>query len=64
MTPPKRGGRPPLVAGQSSQPLTVRVTATAYDRLCELATRDRRSVPATVRRALDRLLEEDERDDD
>jgi hypothetical protein len=64
MTRPKRAGRPPLVVGESSQPLTVRVPATAYDRLCERATRDRLSVPAMVRRALDRLLEDDECDDD
>lgn len=63
--PPRRTGRPPLVAGESSQPLTVRVSATAYERLCERATRERRSVPAMVRHALDRwLVEDDERDDD
>jgi ribbon-helix-helix CopG family protein len=53
------------VDGESSQPLTVRVSATAYERLCERATRERRSVPAMVRHALDRwLVEDDERDDD
>lgn len=62
--PTRRTGRPPLVAGESSQPVTVRVSATAYERLCERASRERCTVPAALRDALNRwLVDEDEPDD-
>jgi hypothetical protein len=61
-SPPKRG-RPAIAEGEPSWPLTVRVSATDYDRTCERATRERIGVSELVRRALTRLLEDDERDD-
>jgi hypothetical protein len=61
--PPRRTGRPPLVIGERSESLHVRLAATAYDRLCERATRDRVSVAAMARRAVERLLDDDEPED-
>lgn len=62
MTMRRRPGRPALVEGEESVPQTVRLPASDYDRVDEIARRDRCSVPTVIRRAVSRLL--DEADDD
>lgn len=62
--PPRRTGRPPLVAGETTTLVSVRVNDTAYDRLCARARRDRVTVLALMRRAVGRLLDDDDKRDD
>ena len=58
-----RRGRPSLSGDATpSQPLTVRLTERKFDRLFARASRDRTSLPAIVRRAVDRLLDDDHDD--
>ena len=56
----KRPGRPPLVEGDTTTPVTIRVPSKEYDRACERATRDRVNVPDIIRRGLSRVLDEDD----
>jgi hypothetical protein len=53
----KARGRPRIDAGDSSQVITVRLTTKQYDRLCAEARRGDLSVPAVIRKALERDLE-------
>jgi hypothetical protein len=61
--PTPKPGRPPLVIGERSESIHVRLGATAYDRLCERAARDRVSVATVARRAVEQLLDDDLDDD-
>jgi hypothetical protein len=54
----RQRGRPALVAGQTSKPVTFRVSSEQHDRICDRARRDRVSVPDVVRRALTKWLKE------
>jgi hypothetical protein len=58
-----RGGRPPLVAGDTSTPITVRVPTREFDRACQQAARDRVPVAELVRRALARALHDADPDE-
>lgn len=48
----KRPGRPRLVAGDTSTPITVTIPTKHFDRLCADARRRDESLAATVRRQL------------
>ncbi len=52
----KPRGRPRLDAGDTSHPITIRLTTKQYDRLCREALRGDLSVPAVIRRALEKKL--------
>jgi hypothetical protein len=58
----RRPGRPPLVEGDTTTPVTIRVPSKEYDRVCERASRERVNVPDLIRRGLSRVLHEDEDD--
>jgi hypothetical protein len=45
----RRRGRPPLVEGESTTPLTVRIPTGVYDRLEALATARSTTLPTLVR---------------
>lgn len=58
------GGRPPLATGDPSTPVCVKLPSTDYDRACAAAQRRRTSVPALARKALSKMLDEDDEEDD
>jgi hypothetical protein len=59
MTPPRRPGRPPLVAGDVPTRLHVSVPSQAYDQAHALARRHGMSLAELVRRCLRRALADD-----
>jgi Arc/MetJ-type ribon-helix-helix transcriptional regulator len=56
---PRRRGRP-SIADEPNTPVMVRLPDSTFDRVYELARRDRTSMPEVVRRALTRLLDDDD----
>lgn len=62
--PRRRRGRPPLVAGDIPARVHVTVPSKDYDKADQIAKREGISVPAIVRTAVRRYLEDDESDDD
>ena len=60
----RRPGRPPLADHDTTTPVCVKLPSAEFDRTCSRASRDRVSVPTIIRRALARLLDDDERDDE
>jgi hypothetical protein len=63
MTMERRRGRPPLVDGDTTTQVNLRVPSREYDRACHLALRARVSVSAVLRRGLTRVLEDDDDDE-
>lgn len=59
-----RRGRPPIAPGEKTQAVSFRVPVPAYDRLTERASRERTPLASLMRRAVDRLLDDEDRDDD
>jgi hypothetical protein len=53
----KPRGRPRIDARDTSQSVTITLTTKEYDRLCREARRGDLSVPAVIRRALERRAE-------
>lgn len=56
----KRPGRPRVDPRDTSQTVTITLTTKQYDRLCREARRGDLSVPAVIRRALEKRLRRDE----
>jgi len=57
---PKRArGRPPVAAGEPSEKLQVTVPASTYAAASERATRERTTLQAWVRKALEKQLDDD-----
>jgi len=54
---PKRPGRPPMVPGDHTVPVTIRVASRDYDRACSVASRERVSLSELLRRGFTRELE-------
>jgi hypothetical protein len=54
---PKRRGRPPLDAAAKSAAVHLKLTPADYDRVDQIARRDRVSIPDVIRRSLRRLLD-------
>lgn len=52
MSDPKRRGRPPLVEGDTTTPVTVRFTNAMYDRVTKAATDKRVNVSEVIRQAV------------
>jgi len=63
MTTDRRRGRPPLIAGDTTTSVNLRVPSNDYDRACHLASRNGISVSELLRRGLARVLREDQDDD-
>jgi LDH2 family malate/lactate/ureidoglycolate dehydrogenase len=59
-----RIGRPPIDGEQASVGVQVRLPTRTFDRLYERAQREGVTMPEVLRRALDRELRQDERDED
>jgi len=57
---PRRRGRPALVEGDTSTPVCVKVSTSDYDRASAKARQDGVTVPTVMRRALTRLLDDDD----
>jgi hypothetical protein len=55
-------GRPPLVPGDTTTPVSVRVPTREYDRACERASRNGINVRELLRRGLSRVLDDDDDD--
>jgi hypothetical protein len=53
-------GRPPLVDGDTTTPVTVRFPTRDFDRACQQAARERVPLPELVRRGLTRVLTDDD----
>lgn len=56
----KPRGRPPLVDGDETTPVTIRVPTKLYERTCQRADHERLNVPETIRRAIKRYVGEPE----
>lgn len=52
MSDPKRPGRPPLVKGDTTTPVTVRLPTAVYDRACKAASDKRVKVTDVLRDAV------------
>jgi hypothetical protein len=60
--PPRKPGRPSLVAGEKSTPFTINLPNSHFDQLCARANRDRVTPRDVVRRAISRLLADEDDD--
>ncbi len=55
----RRRGRPPLVPGERSVPLSTALSASMFDALDDLSRRTGENMPSLVRRALHKLLRDE-----
>lgn len=53
---PRRIGRPPLSADERGEPVSVRLPASTYVRLVEVADRRQQDISVVIRHAIDREL--------
>jgi len=53
-------GRPTLVPGEKSVPLTISLPRSQYTKVSERSARERKSLQTVVRESLDRHLEDDD----
>lgn len=54
----KPRGHPPLVEGDHTTPVTIRIPTRLYKRACQQANQERVKVPEVIRRALARYVHE------
>jgi len=59
----KPRGRPPLVDGDETTPVTIRVPTRVFDRACRRADEERLKVSEALRRAVKRYAGEPDEDD-
>lgn len=52
----RRGGKPALVAGERTEPVTVRLPSSLHDRACQMSIRHGVSVSRVIRVALVRMV--------
>ena len=52
MSDPKRPGRPPLVEGDTTTPVTVRLSTAMYDHACKVASDQRLKPTDVIRQAM------------